>query len=99
MSYLESLAREIRREAGTNAGGADEDLFLVYAVLLLAKGRHVTAEDVHNAWVAWKEMHGATHESMVPFADLDAQTQAEDSPFVAAIRRVASGLNLGPLQE
>jgi hypothetical protein len=64
-------------------------LFLTYAVLLLAKGQEVTRADVHNAWVAWMIGKGETHESMVPFAELPPQTQAEDSPFMVAIRTVA----------
>jgi hypothetical protein len=33
---------------------------------------------------------GEHHESMRPFDELPQNTQAEDSPFVLAIRRVAS---------
>jgi hypothetical protein len=61
-----------------------------FSVLLLAKGTGVTAEDVHNAWVAWILPRDQTHESLVPFAQLSAQTQSEDLPFVEAIRRVAT---------
>ena len=62
---------------------------MVAVVLLLAKGEEVTREDVHNAWVAWMLDKGEAHESMVPFAELSAETQAEDSPFMAAVRAVA----------
>lgn len=71
----------------------DEDsdlLFLMYAVLLLAKGADVTREDVHNAWVAWMTHRGQDHESLVTFKDLPLETQAEDGPYVLAIRRVAA---------
>jgi hypothetical protein len=34
----------------------------------------------------------ADHESLVPFNALNAETQAEDSPFVVAIRTVARSL-------
>ena len=71
-------------------------LFLLYAVLLLAKGEDVTREDVHNAWVAWMEFNGEEHKSMVPFTELPPDTQAEDSPFVIAIRSVARKLTPGP---
>ncbi len=91
MSYLESLAAEIEQvvprelvpEQDTSA------LFLIYAVLLLAKGQDVAREDVHNAWVAWMTSRGEQHESMVPFEELPPDTQAEDSPFVVAIGTVA----------
>jgi hypothetical protein len=46
-------------------------------------------EDVHNAWVAWMLDKGETHESIVPFVELSAETQAEDSPFMVAVRTVA----------
>jgi hypothetical protein len=91
MTYLDALADEIRRTVPSDAL-PDEDtssLFRIYAVLLLAKGEEVTREDVHNAWVAWMLDKGETHEAFVPFAKLSAETQAEDSPFMVAVRTVA----------
>ncbi len=91
MTYLDALAEEIRRAVPADAL-PDEDtssLFRIYAVLLLAKGEEVTREDVHNAWVAWMLERGEAHESMVPFAELSAETQAEDSPYMVAVRTVA----------
>jgi hypothetical protein len=49
----------------------------------------VTAEDIHDAWTAWMEIHGEHHESMVPFEQLPQAVRVEDSPFVAAIQAVA----------
>jgi len=91
MTYLGALADEIRRAVAPDAlpGEDATNLFRTYAVLLLAKGQEVTREDVHNAWVAWMLEKGETHESMVPFAELSAETQAEDSPFMVAVRTVA----------
>lgn len=92
MNYLTDLGDEIRRELPENLVPPDdaEQLFTIYAVLLLSKGAAVTAADVHNAWVAWMVCRGETHRSMVPFDRLDRATRAEDSPFVAAIQRVAA---------
>ena len=90
MTYLETVAEEIRRAVPADAL-PDEDtagLFLIYAVLLLARGADVTREDVHNAWVAWMVSRGERHDSMRPFAELPPETQAEDSPYVVAIRTV-----------
>ena len=102
MTYLDDVSADIRN-AVPNDALPDEDttgLFLTYAVLLLAKGEEVTREDVHNAWVAWmssKGHGGESHESMVPFSELPPETQAEDSPFVVAIRTVAQDRrNAGP---
>lgn len=91
MTYLHDLANEIRSEVPDDVqpDGDTTDLFVLYAVLLLAKGELVSCEDVHNAWAAWKMIRGEEHESVRPFADLSAATQDEDSPFVLAIRRVA----------
>ncbi|MGA2471107.1 MAG: hypothetical protein ABSG64_10495 [Solirubrobacteraceae bacterium] len=91
MTYLDVVASQIRDklpgELIPESGG--DDLFRAYAVLALAKGEDVSRADVHHAWVAWMLSRGEEHESMVPFAELDAETQSEDSPFVAAIRSVA----------
>ena len=94
MTYLDTIAKDIRRAVPPAAMPDDDtsDLFLLYAVLALAKGEAVTREDVHNAWVAWMESKGEEHGSMVPFAELPLGTQGEDSPFVIAIRSVARNL-------
>jgi hypothetical protein len=90
MTYLESLASEIRAAVPGDLlpDGPVDDLFTVYAVLLLAKGDSVTGEDVHNAWVAWMLTQNKMHESMVPFSSLPANVRDEDSPYVRAIRSV-----------
>lgn len=91
MTYLEDAADAIREVVPSEAI-PDEDttnLFLMYAVLLLAKGEDVSREDVHNAWVAWTISKGVDHEALVPFSELSPSTQSEDSPFVVAIRTVA----------
>lgn len=95
MTYLEGLAQQIRQAVDGDAlpDGDTSKLFLIYAVLLLAKGEAVTREDVHNAWVAWMIGKDEQHESLVPFATLPPDTQGEDSPFVSAIRTVARQQN------
>jgi hypothetical protein len=92
--YLDELAAEIRAAVPTETlpDGDTSTLFRMYAVLLLAMGERVTRADVHNAWVAWMASTDSSHESLVPFEDLDAQTQAEDSPYMLAIRNVARAL-------
>jgi len=98
MTYLNQLAAEIQNAVPPNAL-PDEDtstLFLIYAVLLLAKGASVTGKDVHDAWVAWMESKGEEHEAMVPFDELPLSTRAEDSVFVEAIRRVAREREIDP---
>jgi hypothetical protein len=91
VTYLDGVAADIRNAVPPDALPNEDTsiLFLMYAVLLLAKGEMVTAEDVHNAWVAWMEGKGEEHESMVAFDELPLSTREEDSSFVVAIRRVA----------
>ena len=93
MSYINDLAVAIYREAE----GPDDmplnlaPLYLGYAVLALAKGPAVTAEDVHDAWAAWaSEAYDDQHRSLVPFGQLTPAVQALDEPYVDAIRRVAA---------
>lgn len=91
MSYLTDDARLIRSllPAGTTPPEGSDDLFLIYAVLMRSKGKAVTASDVHDAWAAWTQMTQGQHAALVPFANLDSETQAEDRPYVEAIRRAA----------
>lgn len=90
MNYLAALAARIR--AGVDpelVPPASDDLFLLYAVLARAKGRAVTAEDVHDAWVAWATGRGDRHDALRPFAELEPDVRRLDEPFVAAIRAAA----------
>jgi hypothetical protein len=96
--YLDEVAEAIRRVVPPDAlpEGDTSALFRGYAVLLFAKGEDVTRADVHNAWVAWMAGRDSGHESLVPSSDLDPATQAEDSPYVIAIRTVARSLTGDP---
>jgi len=91
MTYLEDVAHDIEAvvRPGQESDADMRDLFLAYAVLAQAKGEATTAPDVHDAWVAWMLGRRRDHSSMVPFADLPADVQREDDPFVEAIQRVA----------
>jgi hypothetical protein len=95
MTYIEHLGQRIRASVPADLV-PDEDtdaLFLIYAAVALIKGQATTRRDVHNAWAAWMAMRDPSHESIRPFDDLDSDTQGEDDPFVAAIRRVAAETN------
>lgn len=95
MTYLERVAQHIRDEVPNEALPPEDTglLFLLYGVLLLAKGQDVSAEDVHNAWTVWMTSKGETHPAMIPYAELATATQAEDEVFVRAIHRAASSFN------
>lgn len=93
-AYLERDAELIRRclPEGAEAPEDSDDLFLMYAVLLRAKGADVHASDVHDAWSAWMLRVDPGHESIRPFRELDVETRGEDGPFLVAIRTAAHRL-------
>lgn len=92
LNYLEQDADRIRSNLPTGASAPDnaDALFLLYAVLLRAKGTEVELEDVHDAWSAWMTGVDPGHPSLVSFDRLDEETKAEDEPFLVAIRFTAS---------
>jgi hypothetical protein len=62
-------------------------------VLARAKGTAVTAEDIHDAWVAWMADKDSGHDALKPFKELDPETRHEDDPFLVAVRTVAARLS------
>ncbi len=91
-AYLERDADLIKRclPDGVEVPDGSDQLFLMYAVLLRAKGAVTQASDVHDAWSAWMVGVDPEHESIRPFEELDADTRGEDSPFLIAIRAAAA---------
>lgn len=85
------LAQEIRAEVDSAVIPKKGDvaaLFRIYALLGRAKGEHVTARDVHDAWAAWALQAKPDHPAIVPFEQLPPETQAKDEPYAEAIRAV-----------
>ena len=91
MNYLDDLGDKIRAQVPQSDLPEEntKDLFRIYAVLLLAKGSAVTAEDVHNAWAAWMSTTDPGHDAIVPFAELSSDVAADDVPYVDAIHAIA----------
>jgi hypothetical protein len=89
MNHLESLAEKIRVHVPSHHIPQENtrDLFLLYALLAITKGKFVNNEDVHNAWCCWMIMHHQTHPSLVQYSELPEEIKNEDSPFVEAIRK------------
>lgn len=92
LTYTDTLAAGIMAHT---EGEADPDsewfpLFRIYAVLCLAKGEEVNAEDVHDAWSAWASQYRPGHKSNIPFGDLDEEVKRLDEPYVEAIRWFAT---------
>ncbi|RIR29878.1 hypothetical protein D2E28_06440 [Mycobacteroides abscessus] len=91
MSYLDADAELIRSclPTGTGVPGDADDLFILYAVLMRAKGEATQASDVHDAWSAWMSRTEPDHESVRPYDQLAPSVQKEDAPFLIAIRGAA----------
>lgn len=90
-TYLDRLSERIRKNIppGAHVPEGSDELFLLYALLAAVKGVTVEAQDVHDAWVLWMRLKGESHAAMVPFGDLDDETQREDEPFLTAILTTA----------
>lgn len=92
LTYLEEDAVLICRCLPKNIARPDDEqfpLFLIYAVLMRAKGAAATLSDVHDAWAAWRTDSAPLHKDLVPFDELDAATQALDQPYLDAIHAAA----------
>ncbi|MCD9876106.1 DUF7701 domain-containing protein [Streptomyces guryensis] len=91
MSYLSADAGLIRELLPPQARPAEDSdgLFLLYAVLMRAKGEQVTAADVHDAWTAWMQLRNPDHAALVPFDELSPVTRREDEPYAQAIQAAA----------
>ncbi|MGB3321226.1 MAG: hypothetical protein WBB05_01300 [Mycolicibacterium fortuitum] len=91
MSYLDTDAKLIRDclPAGTGVPEDSNDLFILYAVLMRAKGESTRAADVHDAWSAWMSRNEPGHESIRPYDQLAPSVQEEDAPFLTAIHSAA----------
>lgn len=92
-SYVRQIANAIRATVQDDADG-DDLLYLVYAVLALAKGEQVTPSDIHDAWAAVAEHRGAAGPDLVPFSELPAHVRGRDEPYAAAVRAVAGNLRV-----
>lgn len=94
-NYIEEVSERIRSKIDPNKlpdEGLDH-LFASYALLALSKGEEVQNEDVHDAWSAWATQFDPDNDSIVPYDELTADVQAQDTIFRDAIREVARTLD------
>lgn len=95
--YVDRVAKRIGEESGLDFdNSAEGDLLRLYALLALSKGHETAPRDVHDAWACWAADRNPTHPSLVPYEELDAETQALDDDYVEAIHLVASELVPAP---
>jgi hypothetical protein len=105
MNYLETIAemifKEVQGERATFPMPSEDHpylqgdylLYMGYALVLQAKGRHTTNRDVHDAWVMATTMEFPEHRSLIPFEELPVDTQQLDDPYRRAIQRVAKRID------
>ncbi len=91
MTYLDDDAALIRASLppGTEPPADTDTLFLLYALLLRARGDQVGLADVHDAWSVWMLSSDPSHPALLPFEELPPDKQCEDAPYVEAIREAA----------
>lgn len=91
MTYLDADADLIRSclPEGTGVPDDSDELFVLYAVLMRAKGEDTQASDVHDAWSAWMSNTDPGHESIRPYDLLEPSVRDEDMPFLTAIHLAA----------
>lgn len=94
--YLEKIADTIKSFIPEERLPEDnyDELLVLYAVLLRAKGKNVTQSDIHDAWSAWMNKQDQDHNAIVPYEDLEKNVQAEDNMYAVAVRKAAEELNL-----
>lgn len=94
--YLEKIADTIKSFIPEDRLPSENNdhLFVLYAVLLRAKGKNVTQSDIHDAWSAWMTTQNSDHSSIVPYEELEKSIQDEDNLYAVAVRKAAEELKL-----
>jgi len=92
MNYLDSLADQIRQELDPDLRPKTrgDELYRLYALLVLVAGQRCTLENVHDAWSTWTAAEDPEHEALIPFDQLSRKAQLKDTPYLSAIHLVAS---------
>lgn len=93
-NYVEEVSARIRALIDPNKlpNKGLSRLFSSYALLALSKGAEVSNEDVHDAWSIWATQYDPDNDSIVPYEELSADVQSEDTIFRDAIRKVSRDL-------
>lgn len=91
MNYLDRVAHRVEQELKANLRPdtrADE-LYRLYALLVLVRGTKCSLQDVHDAWSTWMAADRPEHPALIPFDELTTEAQQKDRPYLRAIRHVA----------
>jgi hypothetical protein len=91
MNYLDQVALRVERELQDDLrpDARAEELYRVYALLVLVRGAECSLSDVHDAWSTWMAAERPEHPALVPFPALSSEAQEKDRPYLSAIHRVA----------
>ena len=91
MNYIDALASEIESNLaeGDRPDRREQELYRLYALLVLVKGTEVSLGDVHQAWSVWMVGDNPEHPALVPFDELSTEQQHQDSPYAVAIRKAS----------
>ena len=91
VTYIDQIAERVRSALPPQSRPSEQadELYRLYALLVLVRGEETTLEDVHDAWSTWMSGLNSSHRSLRPFRELDPDTQAADGPYLLAIKTVA----------
>lgn len=91
LNYLDKVAQEVERQlsADDRPDARATELYRLYALLVLVRGRHTSLQNVHDAWSTWMTAEDPNHRSLVPFIQLRPDQQEQDRPYLDAIHRTA----------
>lgn len=92
MTYIDELASEVGRRLPPERRPKKQaqELYRLYALLVLVRGEEVTLKDVHDAWSTWMTAQNPAHPALRPFGELSKAAQREDQPYADAIREVSA---------
>ncbi len=97
MTYIDQIASEIEEALPPDRRPEShaQELYRLYALLVLMRGERVTLEDVHDAWSTWMTAQQPTHPALKPFGELSRHAQREDEPYAEAVREVSRNRRTG----
>ena len=95
MNYIQEVANAIRANVSPDIIPEDsDDLFRLYALLLLSKRESTDLEDIHTAWATWMSGVNPEHESLRPFSELSEDVQSQDKPYLDAVLTTLKAIDI-----
>jgi len=82
MTYLDP----IRQSLINQLPDLHPELLDLYTLLAVVRGKQVTGEDVHVAWMLWTRSRRPEHPHLKDYKDLDPDVRERDEIYVRAIQ-------------